>query len=204
MAFTRKFLAAFGIEADKVDEIINAHVEVVDALKAERDHYKEDAERLPKVEAELKELKDAAEKAGKDGDTYQVKYEAMKEKYESYKADVEAKQTRATKETAYRELLKEAKVSDKRVDSIIKVSGDTIDKLELDKDGKIKNSSDLLKSITSEWADFIVTETKTGASTSTPPTNNGGSKMSKDDIMAIKDTAQRQKAMLENKELFLQ
>ena len=203
MAFTRKFLAAFGIEADKVDEIINAHVEVVDALKAERDRYKEDAERLPKVEAELKELKDAAEKAGKDGDTYQVKYEAMKEKYESYKADVEAKQTRATKETAYRELLKEAKVSDKRVDSIIKVSGDTIDKLELDKDGKIKNSSDLLKSITSEWADFIVTETKTGALTSTPPTN-GGNKMSKDDIMAIKDTAQRQKAMLENKELFLQ
>ena len=44
MALTRKFLSAMGIEQDKVDEIINAHVEVTDALKEERDRYKADAD----------------------------------------------------------------------------------------------------------------------------------------------------------------
>ena len=46
MALTRKFLTALGIEADKVDEIINAHAETVDALKAERDTYKDKAEKF--------------------------------------------------------------------------------------------------------------------------------------------------------------
>ena len=34
MALTRKFLAALGIEADKIDEIINAHSETVDARRS--------------------------------------------------------------------------------------------------------------------------------------------------------------------------
>ena len=57
MALTRKFLSALGIEADKVDEIINAHAETVNALKEERDNYKADAEKLPAVQKELDELK---------------------------------------------------------------------------------------------------------------------------------------------------
>ncbi len=35
MALTRKFLAALGIEDDKVDEIIQAHTETVNGLKDE-------------------------------------------------------------------------------------------------------------------------------------------------------------------------
>ena len=46
MAFTRKMLKALGIEEDKIDQIMDAHVEVVDALKADRDTYKADAEKL--------------------------------------------------------------------------------------------------------------------------------------------------------------
>ena len=37
MALTRKSLAALGIEADKVEEIINAHVETVNGLKDEKE-----------------------------------------------------------------------------------------------------------------------------------------------------------------------
>ena len=44
MALKRNFLSALGIEADKIDEIINAHAETVDALKEERDEYKKKAE----------------------------------------------------------------------------------------------------------------------------------------------------------------
>lgn len=202
MALTRKFLTALGIEADKVDEIINAHTETVDALKEERDRYKVSAEALPAVQQELAELKEATEKAGASGNAYQVKYEAIKEEYEQYKADVEAKATRASKESAYRSLLKEAGISEKRMDAVLKVSGDEIDKLDLDADGKAKNAKDLVKSIAEEWSDFVVTESTQGANTSTPPGSSGGATMTKDDILKIKDTSERQKAMAENHELF--
>ena len=36
MSLTRKFLAALGIEQDKIDEIIEAHTETVNALKEEK------------------------------------------------------------------------------------------------------------------------------------------------------------------------
>ncbi len=194
MALTRKFLSALGIEADKVDEIINAHIETVDALKEERDKYKADAESLPGVKKELKELKEAQAKAG-DGNAFEVKYKAIKEDFEKYKADIEAKETRQTKEDAYRKLLKDSNVSNKRIDAIIKVSGDIIDGIEIDENGNVKDSTKYSDSIKKEWEDFIVTEQKKGASTANPPaTNNDGGTLTKKDIMKIKDTQERQKA----------
>ena len=50
-----------GIEADKIDEIISAHTDTVNALKEQRDTYKADAEKLPAVQKELDDLKAAAE-----------------------------------------------------------------------------------------------------------------------------------------------
>lgn len=202
MALSRKFLAALGVEAEKVDEIITAHTETVDALKEERDKYKADAEALPAVQKELADLKDATEKAGASGNAYKVKYEAIKEEFDQYKADVEAKATRENKEKVYRDLLKEAGISEKRIDAVLKVSGDVIDNLDLDDDGKAKNAKDLVKSIADEWSDFVVKEGKKGAETSTPPGNAGPTK-TKEEILAIKDTAARQQAMLENKDLFI-
>ena len=35
MAFTRKFLTSLGIDEDKIETIMTAHIEVTDALKAE-------------------------------------------------------------------------------------------------------------------------------------------------------------------------
>ena len=49
MALTRKMLKAMGIEDEKIDQIIEAHSETVDALKEQRDQYKADAEKLPEV-----------------------------------------------------------------------------------------------------------------------------------------------------------
>ena len=59
MALTRKFLSAMGIEDEKVDEIIGAHTETVNALKEQRDSYKADAEKLPAVQKELDDMKAA-------------------------------------------------------------------------------------------------------------------------------------------------
>ena len=57
MSLTRKMLKAMGIEEEKIDQIIEAHSETVDSLKADRDSYKEDAEKLKDVQKELDGLK---------------------------------------------------------------------------------------------------------------------------------------------------
>lgn len=201
MAFTRKFLSALGIEADKVDEIINAHIEVVDGLKEERDNFKEDAEKLANVEKELAKAKEKIAKNG-DGETVSKEdYDKLKKEYDDYKADITAKTTRTEKESAYRELLKSVGVSEKRLNAIIKVSD--IDGLELDEDGKIKNAEKHTETIKSEWAEFIETTTTRGANTANPPANSGkGTGKTKDEIMAIKDGAARRQEMLNNPHLF--
>ena len=195
MALTRKMLKAMGIEEEKIDQIIDAHTETVDALKSERDRFKEDAEKLPSVQKELNDLKAATE----GGDSLKVKYDAIKDEFDKYKKDVELKETRGKKETAYRALLKEAGVSEKRLDAVLKVTN--LDKLKLDKDGNFEDADNLKKGIKEEWADFIVTTGTVGANPATPPAGGKVSK-TKDEIMAIKDTTERQKAIAENHELF--
>lgn len=168
MALSRKFLSALGIEADKIDEIISAHTETVDALKEERDKYKADADKLPGVQKELDDLK----KTANDADGYKKKYDDEHEAFEKYKAEVDAKAAERSKQDAYRGLLKEAGVSEKRIDSILKITD--LSSVELDKDGKVKGAEDIVKGIKTEWADFIATETKTGANVSNPPDNTHG------------------------------
>ena len=169
MALSRKFLSALGIEADKIDEIIEAHTDTVNALKDEREKYKADAEKLPAVQKELDTLKEAAQKNGEN--PYKAQYEALKKEYDEYKADVEAKEIKARKEKAYRGLLKDVGISEKRMDAIMRVS--SISEIELDKDGKAKNEDDLKEKIKKEWADFIVKEGEKGAETQTPPDGAG-------------------------------
>lgn len=165
MAFTRKYLAALGIEADKVDEIITAHAEVVDALKADRDKYKADAEKLEGVQKEVDDLK------AKNGDDWKGKYEQVKKEFDEFKTATNNKEVRQKKAEAYRQLLKEAGVSEKRLESVLKVSD--IDGIELDDAGKIKDAKTRTENIKTEWADFIQTEQKKGADTNTPPTGQG-------------------------------
>ena len=201
MAFTRRFLSALGIEAEKIDEIINAHIEVVDGLKEERDNFKKDAEKLADVEKELTKAKEKIAKNG-DGETVAKEdYDKLKKEYDDYKADITAKNTRTEKENAFRELLKSVGVSEKRFNAIIKVSD--IDSLELDKDGKIKDAEKHTENVKSEWADFIETTTTKGANTANPPANNGkGTGKTKEEILAIKDGAVRRQEMLNNPHLF--
>lgn len=197
MAFTRKMLKAMGIEDEKIDQIIDAHSETVDALKAERDGYKEDAAKLAAVQKELDELK------AKGDDGYKAKYEAEKAAHDALKADIAAKETKKAKTDAYRELLKGANIDEKRIATILRAEAPTIDKIELDADGKIKNAEQYTESIKSDWADFIVTQSAKGTNTATPPANGGAaSTKTKEDILKIKDAGERQKAIAENPTLF--
>ena len=201
MALTRKFLAAMGIEADKIDEIIAAHTETTEALKKDRDSYKEKALQVDALEGERDKLKDQLKAYEEDG-SYKAKYEAQKAEYDKFRADITAKETRTAKETAYKSLLKSAGVSEKRIGAVMKVTD--VDSIELDDEGKCKDSEALTESIKKEWADFITTVETKGAKTPTPPKNegNGTTYTSKEQIMAIKDGVERQKAIADNPSLF--
>ena len=196
MAMTRKFLKAMGIEEEKIEQIIEAHSDTVDALKEERDTYKADAEKLADVE---KKLTKAEEKLAKNGEGETVPkedYDKLKQEYDDYKADITVKK-------AYTALLKDAGVSEKRIPSILKLID--LETVTLDKDGKIKDAEKHTETIKTEWADFIETTSVQGANTATPPQNNGVSKMTKADIYAKDEngryklsTEERQKALVEN------
>jgi len=208
MSLTRRMLKAMGIEDEKIDEIITAHSETVDALKEQRDQYKADAEKLPGVQNELKSLKDAESQNG--GSAWEVKYNAMKEEkekvekaYKAFKTETEAAQTKAAKDKAYRAMLKEIGVSEKRIDAVMRVTD--LDAIELDEQGAIKDADKAKENAQTEWSDFIQTTTTKGADTSTPPTNTGTGKMSMQDIYKkdehgryIMSAEERQRAIAEN------
>ena len=195
MSLTRKMLKAMGIEEEKIDQIIEAHSETVDSLKADRDSYKEDAERLKDVQKELDDLK------AKGDDGWKEKHDRLKAEFDQYKNDVQAKETKAAKEAAYRAILKDANLSEKGIEKAVKYA--EWDKIELGEDGKLKGANDHIKAVREEWAEYVTTTTTTGAKTSTPPANNGGKTgKTKEEIMAIRDPAVRQAEIAKNPEAF--
>ena len=200
MALTRKMLKAMGIEDEKIDQIIEAHTDVTDSLKADRDKYKADAEKLADVQKKYESLKQEAD--SREDDPYKEKYAKEHKAFEEFKATVKAEQTKASKTKAYKDLLKKAGVSDKRIDSILKVTA--LDEISLDDDGSIKDADKVVDSIKSEWADFIVSESTKGAGTENPPKNVSGNKLTLQDIYKkdehgryVMDTAERQKALVD-------
>lgn len=178
------------------DEIENAlialHLGVVDPMKDELNTAKADAEKLPGVQKELDKLK--AEK--NDGENWKLKYDALK-------ADTEKEKISTSKKNALRALLKKIGIAEKRIDTVIKVSN--LDDIKINDKGEIENADDLEKSYKTEYADFIPNTETQGAQTANPPANTGGKKYSnKEEILNIKDTAERQRAIAENLTLFRQ
>ena len=174
MALTRKFLSAMGIEAEKVDEIINAHQETLNDIKAERDQYKVDAEKLPSVQKELDDLKKAH---GEDA-PYKERYEKEHKDFEDYKASVTAKETQAKKMEACKKLFKDAGMAEKYVEAVLKIYD--VDAIELDKDGNVKDFETKKASVKEQYPEFIQMEEVRGADVNTPPKETGGGSGSKD------------------------
>jgi hypothetical protein len=201
-AQVKEILSKAGVDAEHmpeaVENIIAGHTASINALREERDAAKAEAEKNAKAQKELEELQKKAD--GKD--PFKVKYEAIKEEFEEFKKGIETEKTAAAKLKAYKDLLKTVGISEKRIDAVAKVAD--LDAIELNKDGSIKEAAKLSEALKEEWSDFIVTEGEKGADTATPPANDTGKKkMTKEEIFAIKDTAERQRAMYENKELFI-
>ena len=199
MSITRKMLKGMGLTEEQVDTIIEEHTSVTDALKEKAQKYETTAQKLANVEKELNDLK-----AG--GSDWEDRYNKEHEAFENYKKDIESKTEQESIKTAYKALLKDQNVSEKRIDTILKLTD--FSEMKLTKDGKIANEEKVIEKIKEEWSDLISTQSEHGAKVSTPP-NGGGQKLSKDDIFKKDDhgryvmsTSERQKAISENPELF--
>lgn len=195
MALTRKMLKAMGIEEEKIEQIIEAHTETVDALKTQRDDYKTDAEKLPVVQKELDDLKKDTDDGG-----YKAKYEQEKKDFQDYKDSITRKESAAAKEKAARAYFEAKGIPAESMGLVIRGAKAEIDGLELDGD-KIKDAAALDGLLSGDYKGLIGKPSKKGTETQTPP-STGGATMTKEQILAIKDTAARQKAMFDNAELF--
>ena len=159
MAFSRSFLESIGLTKEQVSAVMEEHVAITDALKKDRDSYKSDAEKLPELQKKVQELADS--------EGFRQKYEDEHKAFEDFKVKT-AQDAEAAKVTAaYRKLLIEEKVGEKRLDSIIKVTD--LSAMKVDKDGKLVNESKLREAIKADWADFIVNKQERGADVDNPP-----------------------------------
>jgi hypothetical protein len=183
------------ISSEKFSEVANAINNAVGKEFVDKKRYNEKLTEIDTLKGEKQNAEDKATGAEK----WKTKYDALKDDFEAYKKDVSAKESKATRESAYKKLLKEAGVSEKRIDAVLKVSD--VDSLEMEKDGSFKDHDKILDSIKEEWSDFITTTETRGAKTATPPKSTNV-KMTKEEIMKIEDDGERQKAIAENHDLF--
>lgn len=195
MALTRKLLKGMGLTDEQVDTIIEAHSDTVDGLKADMNRYKADAEKLPGVQKELNDLK----AAGDDG--YKEKYEKEHKAFEDFKSDITAKETKAAKEKAVRAYFESKNITGANLDLAMRGCGTEMAALEMDGD-KIKDTKSLDALLSGTYKGLISTMRTQGANPANPPANAGNGAMTKDQIMAIKDRAERRAAIAANLNLF--
>lgn len=202
MSITRKMLSAMGLEAEKIDQIIEGHTESISGLQddlekaqAEAEKYKAEASKVAGLQKELETAKKEAETAKNRG----AEYDKLKQEFEDYKAEQVKKEQDAVKAEKFRELLKDIGLSEKGIQMALKWQG--VDGVEIDEDGKITNAKDLRKSAKEDWAEYITETKEEGAPVPNPPAG-GKPTMTREEIMAIKDRNERQKAIDENSELF--
>ena len=170
------------IPADAVSKAANAIASAVGREFVAKDRY---AAKLDEIE-QLTNDKQTAEDNLTTANKWKDKFDKEHEAFEKFKAATDEKERESAKREAVRRVAKDAGLSEAGVN----------------KDGNAVNADKIKGELQEEWADFKVTTHTDGGKVETPPTNNGPTKRSKDEILSIKDTSERQRAIAENHELF--
>lgn len=191
MALTRKMLKGMGLTEEQIDTIIEAHTDTVDGLK-------DKAGQVEGLEKQIKDLEGQIA-AGKGGKDWKAEHDKLKGEFDTYKKQVADKAADDAKVKEVRRLAKEAGLSEAGIEKAAKYTDRK--NLELGEDGKAKDAAALVKALREEWPEHIVKTERKGVEPATPPTG-GKVGRTKDEIMSIKDTAERQQAIAENHELF--
>lgn len=200
MALTRKYLKTImvgdkGLSDDQIDGIIEMHTETVDGLKEELKTAKESADKLKEVQKELDNLK------ANNGDDYKTKYEKEHSDFEAYKKSITDKETAQAKANAVKAYFESKGITGTNLDIAMRGATEEIGGVEL-ADGKIEDTKALDTLLSGTYKGLIVSKGSVGANTGNPPAGAGGATKTKEEILKIKDTAERQKAIAENHELF--
>ena len=159
MALTRKMLEDLGLEVEAVQKVIDAHLETVNALKAEKEN----------LDKKLKGVDEAGYKLKIENLNKQVsELNETKSEFEKYKQEIQTEKARAVKVNKLGDLLRAEKVSEALIPLLIKSTD--IDNLELTDKGVFKNNPvDGLKSEYSALFEAPKVTTK-GTQTITPLT----------------------------------
>lgn len=188
---SRKYLEGMGLTEGQVTAIIEQHTMVTGRMQEEIDAHEEDAQKIKDLESKLK-----AYEGGKD---WKAEHDKLKGEFDTYKQQVADKAADDAKLREVRRLGKEAGLSDAGIEKAAKYTDRK--GMELGEDGKAKDAAAIVKALREEWPEYIVKTARKGVQPATPP-GDGKVSRTREEIMAIKDTAERQQAIAENMELF--
>ncbi len=165
MALTRKLLKEMSIDEERIEKIIAAHSETVEALKG----FKSEAERLRGLEEELGLAKQELSLG------YRQKYEALLRDFEGYKLNVEQEKTneslRRKKADGFERVLRDLNVAQSCIKPIMRVT-----------DIDLANADAVAADVIKNWSSFIEKSHTEGAFTPNPPENVPKRVYSADDI----------------------
>lgn len=163
MALTRSMLKAMGIEPEKVDEIINAHVESIDGLKDRIAELQDAAKDVDRLKAEVDRLKEEQP----EGNEWEEKYNSEHEAFENYKKEIKTQETTRAKLDKFRELLHGIGLTGKLAETIIKTQD--MDKIELTDTGELSGADALRGTLEADWKDYIGQSNTGGTTIENPP-----------------------------------
>lgn len=156
------------ISSSAINAIVTAIRTAVGNEYVDKERYKSKLTEIDTLKEQVQDAKDSATTVEK----WKAKYDAIKADFDDFKTAQAAKESRSLKREQFKTLLQEQGVMDKYINTVLRASEADIDGIELDKEGKIKDTEKLVDNIKTDWADFISTESKKGADTSTPPESN--------------------------------
>lgn len=182
-----------------IGTVVTAIKQAVGNEFVDKSRYKAKLDEIDELKTAKQTAEDTATTAGK----WETKYKELKKDFDDYKTAQNVKETRATKTEAFKKILTDCGIPEKRQAAIIKVSESEIDAIKLSSDGTIEGADKLTESVKADWGDFITTTVKQGADVQKPAVSGAiGSSMTVDDIMKISDPTARQMAIAQNSDLF--
>jgi len=192
MALTRKLLKGMSLTDEQMDTIIEAHAETVDGLKGRISDLEEQVKDIPGIQKKLEQAEAALADAENGG--WKEKHDNVKKEFDEYRKAQTEKETKAAKEAAVRAYFESKNIAGKSLEIAMRGCRDEIEALELE-DGKIKDAAALDALLAGDFSGLVGTNTVRGADTANPPANTGGTTArTREEILKIKDTSERQKA----------
>lgn len=158
MSLTRQLLKDLQLSDESIEQIIAAHIETVNALKAERD-------------AAANELEALRAASGQSAAEVQAAFDA-------YRAKVEADQDTAKALKLIRLAMLQAGCNEKAIDLLIQAVDPAELKLE---NGSLKNGAAIIAELRSKYAAFFAQPVRMAAPTIQPPIPTGGA-LTREDI----------------------